>query len=168
MGANDVPTPGALNGKVSAEVRAQRAWTARVVGATWAQAAEATGYYDAATCYRAVKRYFGEVPQHDRAEARELWRARYEHLWRMALEDVTKRRPGAVRAAVAVAQRAAALDGLDAPQRHEVIDPTPEQIQEVVARLVEAQGPPAIEADIVDAEYDEVPDVPRMPGTSAD
>jgi len=69
-------------------------------------------------------------------------------------------------AAVAVAQRASALDGLDAPQRHEVIDPTPEQIREVVARLVEAQGPPAIEADIVDAEFDEVPDVPGLRGTS--
>jgi len=97
MGAKDVPTPGALNEQVSAEVRAQRAWTARVVGATWAQAAEATGYYDAATCYRAVKRYFGEVPKQDKTEARDLWRARLEHLWRLSVEDVTKRRPWAVR-----------------------------------------------------------------------
>lgn len=164
-----MPTPRALNKQVSAEVRAQRAWTARVVGATWAQAAEAAGYFDAATAHRAVKRYFGEVPVPDKVESRELWRARLEHLWRLSLEDVTKRRPGAVRAAVAVAQRASALDGLDAPTRHEVIDPTPEQIQEVVTRLVEAQGQPAIEADILDLEaLDDEPNAPGGRGTSGD
>ncbi|NNU28455.1 hypothetical protein [Isoptericola sediminis] len=113
--ANNAPTK-ALNSKVSAEVRAQRAWTARVAGATWDQVAQVTGYHDRATAHRAVKDYFGQVPRQDAEMTRAMWRERMEVLWRQVVRDASQQKPGAIRAGVAVAQRAAAMDGLDAPQ----------------------------------------------------
>ncbi|MGE9350120.1 hypothetical protein ACQP60_11660 [Isoptericola variabilis] len=67
-----------------------------------------------------MKNYFGTTPHPDAALAREMWRDRLEVLWRQVLKDAEQLRPGAVRAGVAVVQRAAALDGLDAPQQFEI------------------------------------------------
>lgn len=52
--------------------------------------------------------------QPSRDLARVVWRTRGEMVWRQALADVLDRRPGAVRAALSLMQRASALDGLDA------------------------------------------------------
>lgn len=101
--------------------RAQRAWSARVAGATWDQAATAAGFAHNSSCIRAVQRYFARVPEvEDTPERRRLWRERLEVLWRQTMLDVNQQRPDAVRAGGAVVQRAAALDGLDAAQRVEI------------------------------------------------
>ena len=111
------------------------------------------GFAHHTSAVRAVRSYFGRLPVMDAAERRDLWRERLEHLWRQAVVDVREQRPGAVRAAVAVAQRASLLDGLDAPQRAEVtVSPAFEDIYAWVqqaAHLASAE-PPVIEAEIVD------------------
>lgn len=109
-----------LHTRADAEDRARRAWTARVAGATWEQAARVAGYAQPQNAIRACYAYFGTLPKVDREQERELWRQRLEHLWRQSIKDTTEQRPGAVRAGVAVAQRAAQLFGLDEPGRTEV------------------------------------------------
>ena len=56
--------------------RAERAYLARVSGATWAQAAEVAGYSDVSNCCRAVRRVFDELPAPDREHQRHLVRDR--------------------------------------------------------------------------------------------
>jgi hypothetical protein len=121
--------------------------------------AEIVGFHDAPTAHRAVKRWFGRVPEIDPDESRAMWRERLELLWRQSLTDSTQQRPGAVRAAVAVAQRAAALDGLDAPTRVEVYNPTVAEIAEYVQNMRASLGDvPETEPEVVDAEV-----VPVLP-----
>lgn len=46
--------------------RAAKGWRMRVMGAPWAVIARELGYANEANVYRAVKNYFGTVPQVDR------------------------------------------------------------------------------------------------------
>lgn len=108
------PRPSAVV-RADAAQRAQRAWTARVSGSTWDEAAQLAGYADAATACRGVKNYLGALPVVERDDLRDLWRQRMELLWSYAARDAETGRPGALRAGTAIAQRAAAMDGLDAP-----------------------------------------------------
>lgn len=143
-----MPT-GRLRQRADAAGRAQRVWALRVAGSTWQEAAEAVGFSDGPTALRAVKRYFGELPQPDRDELRALWRSRLELLWRQAVQDVAEQKPGGLRAATALAQRAAALDALDQPQVLALVTPSAEEFTAVVSTLVQravAAGPQ--EADI--------------------
>lgn len=105
-----------------------------------------------------MREYLGTLPQPDREEARAVWRARIELLWIEAMEDVYSRRPGALRAAAALAQGAAQLDGLDAPSRVELYSPTEHEYGAVVQRMVELHreqtgGVRAIEADPFSDEF---------------
>ncbi|MFD4957538.1 hypothetical protein [Microbacterium sp. NPDC058389] len=134
--------------------KAVEAWTMRVAGFTWEEISQRVGYANRHNTIRAVRDYFGELPQIDREELRGIARARGEWLWRHAAEDVEKRRPGAVRAAVAALQRQAALDGLDVPQAHVLVTPTEAEYQMLVARILGASG---IEAPTE-------PDVLELPG----
>jgi hypothetical protein len=97
--------------------RAERAWSARVAGATWAQAAEIAGYSDDTAANRAVRNVFGTLPQVERDELRRLWRDRLEVLWLQANTDAREQRAGAITAGVRVATAAASLDGLAEPAR---------------------------------------------------
>ncbi|WP_230103897.1 hypothetical protein [Microbacterium sp. Bi121] len=97
--------------------RATDAWSLRIAGHTWEQVAQKVGFNDGPAAHRAVKNFFGNVPTPAHDELRILARARGEVVFRQALTDVLEQRPGAVRAAVAVLQRQAALDGLDAPTK---------------------------------------------------
>jgi hypothetical protein len=106
--------------RADAQQRADRAWQARVVGASWAQAAEVAGFADDATAVHAVRNAYGRLPEPDRTELRRLWRDRLETLWKESLRDVTERRGGAVTASVRVAGLAVALDGLAAPLQVDV------------------------------------------------
>ena len=139
--------------RADAAHRVQRAWAARVAGATWVQVAELVGYSDDTAACRAVRAYFGTLPQHDHEEVRALWRQRMEVLWAQNLRDVREQRPGAVRAGVAVAQRAAALDGLDKPTQVEVYRPDAEEFLATVAQLrsIAISEHSAPEGDIFDA-----------------
>lgn len=150
---NDVTTS-ALAQHADAAERARRAWAARVAGGTWSQAAQVAGFTDAGNCCRAVKNYFGTLPVPDRAEQRDLWRERLELLWRQSVRDVQSQRPGAVRAAVALSQRAAQLDGLDEPTRQVVYTPRAEEVEAYIQRLgaLQAGQSAAIEADVIDGE----------------
>lgn len=144
-------TTARLQQHADAAERARKAWAARVVGATWAQAASVAGFSDASNCHRAVREYFGTVPAPDSDERRELWRERLEHLWKQSVTDTRQQRPGAVRAGVAVAQRAAALDGLDAPAQAVVYTPRAEEIERYVAHFAaRSQAETAeLEADVL-------------------
>jgi hypothetical protein len=126
-------------GQADAGPRAMKAWAARVAGLTWAEAAEIAGFSSAGNACRAVTRYFGTVPSIEREDQRALWRERLEYLWAQARVDVQQQRPGAIRAGVALAQRASALDGLDAPVRVQ-INPDAEKLDELVHKLVAMQG----------------------------
>lgn len=137
-----------------AALRAQRAWTARIMGGTWKQAADVAGFTDTGNCVRAVRNYFGTLPQAEREDLRDLWRERLEYLWRQSSQDVRQQKPGAIRAGVALAQRASALDGLDEPTKVSVYSPTDEQISQYLADVVAAKNVEheAAEADIIDVE----------------
>lgn len=106
---------GQLQQHADAADRARRAWSARIAGGTWREAAEVAGFTDGNNCQRAVRNFFGSVPQVDTSMERELWRQRMEKLWTLALRDAQESKPGALRAGVAVAQRSSLLLGLDAP-----------------------------------------------------
>jgi hypothetical protein len=134
--------------RADAGARAQRAWAARVAGATWEQVGELVGFSDGTAALRAVRRYFGQLPVIEREETRRLWRERNELLWKQAVRDTSEQRPGAIRAAVAVAQRAAALDGLDAPVRMEVSNPSVEEFNRLVDNFVQQLGGEIEEADV--------------------
>jgi hypothetical protein len=73
------------------------------------------GFTDEHNALRAVKSAYGELPQSQRSDLRDLWRARLETLWTQVLRDAGEQRPGAITAAVRVATAAVALDGLAEP-----------------------------------------------------
>ncbi|HCS61400.1 MAG TPA: hypothetical protein DIW46_08395 [Microbacterium sp.] len=129
--------------------RATQAWHLRVLGKTWAEIAQTVGFANDANAIRAVRRYVGRLPEPDAEETRTVWRARMEHLWSAAARDAEVGRPGAIRAGVAVAQRAAALDGLDAPTRYE-FTPAEAQLEQLVQQLVARSG----HVEVVEAEAD--------------
>jgi hypothetical protein len=80
--------------------RADRAWTARVTGSTWREAAEIGGYSSDKHAMNAARRVYGELPRIDRDELRRLWRDRLESAWRQCASDMADRVPGATTAAV--------------------------------------------------------------------
>ena len=138
--------------------KAETAWKARAAGGTWAEAAQIAGYSDAANACRAVRRLYDTLPDEQREDMRNLWRERYERLFRQAYADVLERRPGAIVAAVRVAQAAVALDGLAAPIEIEV-NPSREEIAAWVDAVWTANRPQLVEADIfADAEVIETSD----------
>jgi hypothetical protein len=120
--------------RADALARADKAWRARVVGASWQEAADLAGFSDPDNCARAVRRAYGKLPRVEWQELRDLWRDRLEVMWRQAQTDMTEQRPGAVTAAVRVATAAAALDGLNEPSRLDVA--VSESFELVVAELV--------------------------------
>lgn len=138
--------------RLDAEQRAIKAWQARVAGLTWAQVAELVGFSDGTAANRAVSRYFGGLPQFDRDDYRQLWRDRLETLWRASARDVAEQRPGAVRSAVAVAQRAAALDGLDEPAELRLYTPGAEEFMRVVSEVRSNMVTRTPEADVFEIE----------------
>jgi hypothetical protein len=122
-----------------------------MAGESWAEVAAQLGYANQSNAYRAVRRYFGTVPQPNRDDLRLLWRERHEVLWRIAYADALSRRPGAVRAATALARSAAQLDGLDEATRI-AVELAPEE-ERRIATIIEAGMLalgmlPACEADI--------------------
>ena len=115
----------------------------RVAGESWESIATALGMKGGApAAHRAVSRYFGRVPQPDREMLRGVARARGEHLWRRALGEVerTEGAPAAVRAAVDVLRRHAALDGLDDPVRIDINDPSAEEFRRFVELAARGAG----------------------------
>ena len=142
--------------------RTGRAWAARVAGASWQQAASVSGYTDGSNCRRAVTSVYGQLPKVEREDMRHLWRERLELAWRQVVRDMADRQPGAVTAAVRVAQAAVALDGLAAPSVIELSSPSEREIVAWVDAMV-AQARPALEeadifADPPDAEVIETSD----------
>lgn len=134
--------------RLDAEQRAVKAWQGRVAGLTWAQVAAHAGFSDATAACRAVSRYFGQLPAFDREQQRELWRARLEKVWIQTVLDMKEGKAGATRSAVAVAQRAAQLDGLDEPTRMELRTPEAAEMEALVrAMLAASGGPREIEGD---------------------
>lgn len=130
------------------------AWAMRIRGATWDEIAQALGYANGPNALRAVRNFAGRLPEPSVPELRSLWRERLEFLWPLAARDVEDGKPGAVRAAVAVADRASRLDGLDAPTRVEV-SATVQELNAIARELIAAEGASGdVEADLwtLDAE----------------
>lgn len=143
-------TPRRIN--APAAQRVADAWAMRVRGAGWAEIATAVGYANPQNAMRAVRNYVGKLPEPSRSDLRSMWRERLEFLWPLAARDVEAGKSGAVRSAVALAQRAAQLDGLDAPQRVQ-IDASDAEIDALVNQILELEGvTPVRELDILDAE----------------
>lgn len=144
--------------RADAEERARKAWAARVAGATWQQVADVAGFTHPQNAVRAVRRYFGDLPQVDRQMERELWRERLEFLWRQTERDVLQQRTGAVRGGVAVAQRAALMLGLDEPTRTEVALAVRSDVQ--VLAVIQGGGLPTLaereQYGITEAEINQV------------
>lgn len=134
--------------RADAAQRAATAWNARVLGATWEQAAQVAGFTDKSNCFRAVRRAYGSVPEPEREEQRRLWRDRIEHLWRQSVKDVAEQRPGAVTAGVRVAGAAAVLDGLNAPTEV-VVSPSTAELEAWVERVLALRVPVVEEFDII-------------------
>ena len=143
--------------RADAMQRAAQAWQLRVAGRTWQQIASTLGYSDPANVVRAVREYYGQLPQPDREELRELARARGEVLFEQALVDVLQQRPGAVRAAVAVLQRQAQLDALDRPSKIE-ISVTDADMRELIDDLAQQLGANSPEVDPLAEVWAEVVD----------
>lgn len=132
--------------------RAAEAWHLRVLGKTWDEIARTVGYANDANAIRAVRKFAGRLPAPSAEETRTIWRERMEHLWSIAARDAAAGRPGALRAGVAVAQRAAALDGLDEPTRV-AVGPDDEFLDQIVSRIAAAAGHEEIlEADVLELE----------------
>jgi hypothetical protein len=132
--------------------RAADAWALRIQGKTWAQIAAALGYAYAGNAARAVRAFVGRLPAPDPEQARTLWRERMEHLFSIAADDAAEGKPGALRAAVAIAQRAAAMDGLDAPAK--MMLTADERQLEALAQTILARSGHAevLEADVLELE----------------
>lgn len=142
--------------RTDAADRASKAWRMRVAGGSWEEIARSLGMKGGApAAYRAVKNYFGAVPQPDREMLREIARQRGERLWLRAAAAVEEMpSPAAIRAAVAVLERAAKLDGLDAPTKVEVHDPDHAEFTAFVELAAKGAGMALpVEADIFDAAY---------------
>jgi hypothetical protein len=138
--------------------RVADAYAMRIRGADWATIAHTVGYANPQNAMRAVRNYTGGLPELAPEELRSMWRDRLEYLWPLALRDVENSRPGATRAAVAIAQRAAQLDGLDAPQQVE-ISPGEETLDRLIATMLKRAGhEEIIDADVI--EWDVAPAEP--------
>jgi len=149
LGRMTTPRPTA---RADAAQRAAAAWNARVLGASWEQAAEIAGFANAPNAHRAVTRAYGQVPEPERSELRRIWRERLEVLWRQSVRDVTDQRAGAVTAGVRVAGAAASLDGLDEPTRIDLSTPTTAEMAEWLSRALSSGLP--VEYDIVAGEVE--------------
>lgn len=132
--------------------RTEKAWMARVAGATWEQAARVAGYSDGSNCRRAVANVYGQLPKVDREDLRRLWRERLERLWRQAVQDASEQRPGAITAAVRIEQAAARLDGLDEPSVVELSTPSQREIEAWVAEMLSHTRPQLEEGDIFETD----------------
>jgi hypothetical protein len=97
--------------------KADSAWQARVLGASWAQAAQVAGYANASAAYHAVLRQRGTMPEPTLSDLRAVWRERLESLWSQAWQDVRDRRSGAITHAVRVAGDATRRPGGSLPDR---------------------------------------------------
>lgn len=130
--------------------RAAEGWHLRVIGRTWQQIADELGYANPSNAHRAVMRFAGTIPDPKPDTLREMWRARMERLWSLAHRDAEAGRPGALRAGVAIADRASRLDGLDAPTRYEV-SPGEVELQRIVDEIVSRSGHDEIQdAEVID------------------
>jgi hypothetical protein len=154
MNAKKPAVPIAPISRLNAGHKASLGWRMRVEGHTWDEIARATGYYDGATAYRAVKTYFGSVPVVDHEMQRQIARERTEFVQQRALQLVEMNpTPANIHAAVDTLRRAAQLDGLDAAMKV-AVEVTPDEVREVAAYMLSLAGKEfPEEADIFSDEY---------------
>lgn len=139
--------------RADAQKRAVTAYSARLAGGTWSEVASVAGYATEKGARRAVQRVFENTPAPDIEHQRILLRDRADALYRLALKDAHDRRPGAIAAAVRVLEMLARIDGLNAPTKLSLIDPTQEQIDEYLDKFMPERH--EIEADFFDDEFAE-------------
>lgn len=123
--------------RADARARADRAWHARVMGATWEQAAEIAGFANKSNAMRSVRKHYGGLPEPETTELRNLWRARLDWLYTRNAGDVADGKPGAVVAGVRLAEAAMKLDGLAAPAQVEIgVTPSQREMEDFIRSVV--------------------------------
>jgi hypothetical protein len=150
MGDQMVKTAVAPIKRGDALQRASEGWALRVQGKTWQQIANAVGFASAQGAHRAVMRFAGTIPDPDPSVLKKMWRARLDRLYALADRDAEAARPGALRAASAIAQRAAAMDGLDAPTQLNLTADAAELDRMVQVLFAATTSESAREADVFD------------------
>ena len=150
--------PPAQQGKPPA-TRAQAAVALRLAGAPYTDIAESLAYATAADAQRAVESLLAAtVEAEDLASTRNLYNQRLNRLlqsyWPRALNPKDPKQIEYGNMVLKIEERRARLMGTDAPTKHEVYTPTAEQITEQV-KVLTANVIMPVEADIVDAEYDD-------------
>ena len=98
-------------------------------------------------------RVFENSPAPDLEHERILLRDRADALYRLALKDAHDRRPGAIAAAVRVLEILARIDGLNAPTKLSLIDPTQAEIDRYLDQYMPERH--EIEADFFDENIEE-------------
>lgn len=140
-------------------VRGSAAVTLRLSGASYSQIAQTLGYPTALRARQAVERTLAEAADspEDHAQLRYLESRRLERLlttvWRRAGNDQDESHLAYVRTALAIIDRHARLNGLDAPTQMTVFTPSSIDMEKWVRGMVAQVAASANqEADIIDAE----------------
>lgn len=141
--------------------KANAAVELRLAGATWGQIAETLGYPTARTARVAMEKALEKqlVTGEDREAMRNLAGMRLDRLlrgvWAKATNPSDPEHLAAVAKARDIVDRHARLFGLDAPAEFVVTTPATIEIEAWVARMLNAQGPPVVEYDIVEGAWEE-------------
>ena len=129
-----------------------------LAGASWDEIAKALGYPTARAARVSIeialeKRY---ITDEDRAKMRKIAGARLQRLlratWSKAIDPESPEQLAAVREARATIADHRKLYGLDAPSEVIVHNPTREELEDWVTRLVSVSTPPVQEYDIIAGE----------------
>lgn len=136
--------------------KANAAVQMKLAGATWAEIAEALGYPTARTAMVATEKALEKLlanPE-DRVAMRVMAGARLERLlrsvWSKAINPDSPDHLVAVSKARDIIDRHAKLYGLDAPTEIIVHNPTTQELEAWVARVVTGSGEPVQEFDIIE------------------
>lgn len=143
------------------EQRAMAAVALRAAGWDYGKIARFHGFANANAARNVVERALADLVQpEDIKRMRDLHRLRYDRLlrsvWPKAIDPDKLGHLDYFRAAMAVMDRQATLDGLNAPTQHEIITPDQRSVIEWVTDMVKRAGYSAsAEADIIDVEIEQ-------------
>jgi hypothetical protein len=155
--SND-PTKGVVRAR---ERKATAALQLRTAGASWEEIADTLGYPTARSALLAVEKALEKELRTDesRAQMRDMAGRRLERLLRSAWGKATNpRHPEHLQAMARsrdIIDRHIKLYGLDAPAEVVIHSPSMTELEEWVARVVQADAPALEEANIFDVEFEE-------------
>lgn len=152
-------------GKVSEETmsKAEQAITLRIQGTSWQNVCRLLNYSNTYAARKSVENYISQVHPSDEelSHQRYLHTRRLERLLNSVMPTAVKTSSPSHLAynarALAILDRVAALQGLNAPQQQVVYTPRAEEIENYVAKfaVLAQQDTQAAEADVIEADVDE-------------